>query len=246
VRIKLTFISQKDILLPVSNNQLLQALIYTHIDDKLAHFLHDHGFVAGGRHFKLFTFSRIQGKVRFLKDTKAFQIASPFSFIVSSPVENFIQSLAENLVKSEKIELHNQQIFLESISVYFMPRPNPETIVTMLSPMTMYSTFAKPDGRKVTHYYTPFEKEFSHLLSENLKKKYKLIYKKQPDSLSVSIEPIKVSRNSEKIVKYKGTVIKGWMGEYKITGSPELISVAYDTGLGSKNPQGFGCFEIET
>jgi CRISPR-associated endoribonuclease Cas6 len=31
---------------------------------------------------------------------------------------------------------------------------------------------------------------------------------------------------------------------YQIHGKPELISLAYDTGLGSKNSQGFGMFEI--
>ncbi|GAI77595.1 unnamed protein product [marine sediment metagenome] len=41
------------------------------------------------------------------------------------------------------------------------------------------------------------------------------------------------------------TPIKAWLGTYQIHGKPELISLAYDTGLGSKNSQGFGMmFEI--
>lgn len=244
MRIKATFTSEKDILLPVSHNHLLQALIYTHIDDKLAHFLHDQGFVAGGRRFKLFTFSRIQGKVKFLRDTKSFQVTFPLSFVISSPIENFIQSLAESLVKSNALKLHNRQVFLESINVYVMPKIDSQVEIKMLSPMTTYSTLPKPDGKKVTHYWTPFDKEFSELMSDNLRKKYKVLHGREPDGQSVSIEPVRVGKGCEKIVNYKGTVIKGWMGRYKLSGSPELIAVAYETGLGSKNSQGFGCLEI--
>ena len=29
-----------------------------------------------------------------------------------------------------------------------------------------------------------------------------------------------------------------------MTGDPALKKIAYDTGLGSKNSQGFGCFKV--
>jgi CRISPR-associated endoribonuclease Cas6 len=58
-----------------------------------------------------------------------------------------------------------------------------------------------------------------------------------------------VTKQSEKIIKYtpKGgsyTLIKGWMGVYKLEGNSQLIHIGYDTGIGSKNCQGFGMFEI--
>ncbi|MDN5332516.1 MAG: CRISPR-associated endoribonuclease Cas6 [Tepidanaerobacteraceae bacterium] len=51
---------------------------------------------------------------------------------------------------------------------------------------------------------------------------------------------------SEKYCKviYKDVIIKGWMGVYILKGDPVLLKIAYDAGLGSKNSQGFGCFEI--
>jgi len=45
-------------------------------------------------------------------------------------------------------------------------------------------------------------------------------------------------------VKYKGTVIKGWMGIYRLKGAVSLLKMALDAGLGAKNSQGFGCVEI--
>jgi len=50
---------------------------------------------------------------------------------------------------------------------------------------------------------------------------------------------VTLSRNS-----FIVSSIKAWLGTYQIHGKPELISLAYDTGLGSKNSQGFGMFEI--
>ncbi len=244
MRISLSFSAEQELKIPVSYNYSIQSLIYRHVDDKLATFLHNEGYVHGKRRFKLFTFSRIQGKPRFLRSEKSFTFKPPFRFIVSSPVGIFIESLAENFVRSVEVQLFGQAVYVESINVYSEPQFGSETVVTMLSPVTMYSTLETPTGKKKTYYYSPFEGEFSELLEENLKKKYEVLYKDKPNGFSFSIEPIDVSKRDEKIIDYKGTVIKAWMGRYKLTGSPELIKLAYDTGLGAKNSQGFGCFEI--
>jgi hypothetical protein len=39
-------------------------------------------------------------------------------------------------------------------------------------------------------------------------------------------------------------LIKAWEGVYELKGKPELLDVAYNTGLGAKNSQGLGCFEV--
>ena len=113
----------------------------------------------------------------------------------------------------------------------------------MLSPVTIYSTLQSPTGKK-TYYYNPREKEFSILIRDNLLKKYQAYYKRSPDNDEFSIEPLRVSKKDEKIVSYKGFIIKGWMGLYRLNGSPELLKLAYDAGIGGKNSQGFGCFGI--
>lgn len=248
MRICLSFTAERELKVTISYNHAIQSLIYQHIDDKLATFLHDEGYAYGKRRFKLFTFSRIEGRSIFLKQEKSLLLKPPFRIIVSSPVDEFIGSLAENLIKSANLKPFGQRIFLESISVFPVPRIDSPAVggvvVKMLSPMTMYSTLETPTGKKKTYYYSPFEGEFSELLEENLKKKYEVLYKDKPNGLSFSIEPLGVSKKDEKIIDYKGTVIKGWMGRYRLKGSPELIKLAYDSGLGSKNSQGFGCFEI--
>ncbi|HET54420.1 MAG TPA: CRISPR-associated endoribonuclease Cas6 [Ignavibacteria bacterium] len=243
MRIEASFRSEKDVLLPVAHNHLVQALIYNHIDEKLANFLHDEGFVVGKRHFKLFTFSRLSGKVSFISKLKKFKIESPFGLVISSPVESFLPSLAENFLRKENLNLNGSKIFVDSINVHGTPSFDSEVEIKMLSPMTVYSTLETKDGRKKTYYYKPFEDEFSELIKQNLLKKYRAFYKQEPKDLNFSIAPIGITSKHRKIVDYKGLVIEGWMGKYKLEGNPELIKLGYDTGLGAKNSQGFGCFE---
>jgi len=244
MRVCFEFRTKEEFKVPVSYNYGVQSLIYKYIDRQLSDFLHDKGYIFGKRRFKLFTFSRIQGHARFLRNEKVFAFADSFNIIVASPIGTFIESLAENFIKSAEARLFKQTVHVESINVCAQPHFDSEVVVTMLSPVTMYSTFSTPDGRKKTYYYNPFEKEFSQLLEENLKKKYEILYKTKANGADFSIEPIGISKNHEKIIDYKGTVIKGWMGRYRLKGSPELLALGYNAGLGGKNSQGFGCFEI--
>jgi len=46
------------------------------------------------------------------------------------------------------------------------------------------------------------------------------------------------------LINYKNTIIKGYSGKMVVTGPIELLQMAVDAGLGSKNGQGFGCVEL--
>ena len=82
---------------------------------------------------------------------------------------------------------------------------------------------------------------------KNLIKKYIAVYKKNmtDNSKNFTIKPLKVDLKRNFILtKFKNTIIKGWMGLYKISGNPELLKIAYDAGIGSKNSAGFGMWEV--
>lgn len=59
----------------------------------------------------------------------------------------------------------------------------------------------------------------------------------------VHIRPLKVSKRDLRIMKYRDTVIKAWNRIYKLDLPEPFFLLAYDAGLGSKNPQGFGMVE---
>ena len=99
----------------------------------------------------------------------------------------------------------------------------------------------------------PFEEEFSQLIRANILKKYQAFhgkpYLEKSNPSCFKISPQRIDWNAEKTIKYTPspgpyTLIKAWLGTYRLQGDIELISLAYDTGLGSKNSQGFGMFEI--
>ncbi len=113
----------------------------------------------------------------------------------------------------------------------------------MLSPVVTYST-VDIHGKKKTIYYKPGDGVFSELAYKNLQKKFKSFYGKDAPECEFSITPVNDKKIKMISANYRGFIIKGWIGEFIMKGSKELIKLAYDTGLGSKNAQGFGCFEI--
>jgi len=46
------------------------------------------------------------------------------------------------------------------------------------------------------------------------------------------------------IVKYKDFYVKGYTCRLELEGPRELLQLALDAGIGSKNSQGFGCVEL--
>lgn len=258
MRIKITFYSENKFLLPLHYNYLVQSFIYKNIDSKIADFLHEKGFKDGSRSFKLFSFSRINGNVEAVKVNGDYYLLVKrlFSFILSSPFEEFIESFAMNLAKNDKkMHLGENEVWIYSVDVFFEPKFSESVNIKMLSPITVYSTLADPSGNKKTYYYNPWEKEFENLIRSNLIKKVSAFSKfldkergfeleNNNDEQSISIKPVRVRRNDEKIINYKGTVIKAWFGTYLLQGDSVLLKMAYDCGLGSKNSQGFGLFEV--
>ena len=133
---------------------------------------------------------------------------------------------------------------VESVEVNPTPQPSFPLKIRTLSPITTYSTLYTKESKKKTYYYNPWEKEFSTLILENLKKKLKAWNKEEIPFLPQHyLKPLKVSRKDEKIIIYKDHLIKGWMGIYHLNIPEEYFPIAYNAGLGSKNSQGFGMIE---
>ena len=242
MRIEINLSAETPLILPKSHNHLLQGFIYSLLDPLLRKRLHKEGYPYEKRRFKLFTFSRLLGKVKMFKEY--FQFNPPLKLIISSPKDEILQSLAEGLLKSPEVILGKNTVYIDSINVAARSSFNHEVTIKMLSPVTIRSTLYGADGSKKSYYYSPFEKEFCRLIKENLRKKYKIVFNKNlGHDFEFSIKPQKVPPSCEKIIIYKGTVIKAWMGIYEIKGNPEVIALSYDTGLGAKNSQGFGCWE---
>lgn len=223
---------------PLHYNHLIQAAIYRNISRNLANFLHDRGFLYGKRSFKLFTFSRLLGHYAIDKGIISFD--SEVNLYVSSPIERFIKEIANSIIKKGFLILGNKKLNVIGLELPREPEIGNEIKIRALSPITVYSTLLTPENKKKTYYYSPYEKEFCELIDANAKKKHLILRNKEVKS-SLGIKPIGVR---EVLVMYKDTVVKGWLGSFILNGPKGLIKTVYDAGLGSKNSQGFGMFEV--
>ncbi|MDI6701295.1 MAG: CRISPR-associated endoribonuclease Cas6 [bacterium] len=244
MRVRLKFISDKNnITLPVHYNYLLQGFIYDHLSEFLRNKIHNKGFNFEKKIFRFFTFSKIFGNFKIVEKNIIFN--KEIYFWISSPINDILNSFASHLIKQKILKLGNEYLILTSIEVPLEKEIKEELKVKTLSPITTYTTLYGQNNKKKTYFYSPYEKEFSDFLEKNIKDKYFAFFgeKENINDLKFEIKPLYVSKKNEHIIIYKNTVIKAWSGIYTLKGTPSLLKLAYDTGIGSKNSQGFGMFE---
>jgi CRISPR-associated endoribonuclease Cas6 len=225
---------------------MVQGFLYKNLRDReYSEFLHQTGFWHGRKQFRLFTFSRLLAPFIFYKDQGIIAFRPPIHLIISSPLEPFITDLAETLITSDWGFLGGSVVEVKSITVEKEIAFGDRVQIKMLSPTVAYSTVNLENNRKRTEYYSPWQARFQEITRSNLLAKYQVLYGESPSNDEFRIIP---NGNQEQrfkaVINYKGTYIVGYNGIYWLKGNPELIKVAYDTGLGSKNSQGFGCWEV--
>lgn len=248
MRLKLIFNANKPIICDMNYHQQIQGLIYHVLDDpEVQDFLHEQGFSFGKRQFKLFVFSRLMGKARYDKNARQISFSPPVQLYLSSPWTEFLQNLIKGIMSQKILLLGRNTLQIEE--VILEPAPSFEEQknyqATMLSPVTIYSTLLTQEGVKKTYYYAPGEPEFEQLIRQNLIKKAQAFYNEDWSQLPFMIKPLgSVYTSQQKIIFFKNTVIKGWMGRFCLAGDPRLLRLAYDAGIGGKNAQGFGMFSL--
>lgn len=109
-----------------------------------------------------------------------------------------------------------------------------EAVFTMQTPIVLYRS---ADGH--TRYFAPNEDEFYPLLANNLEKKYAAVFGRDYSG-PLGIECLRCTADDKVVTRYKGTLITGYTGVFRIVADPDMLSVAYHCGLGGKNAMGFG------
>ncbi len=230
----------RELVLPIGYHHILQAIVYNGLRSisQYGTFLHDEGYNYNERKFRAFTISLLKGKFRIENGNIIFR--DKISFEVRSPETLFIKLLAESFAKNgiRYLGQHygNVRIWLGDDTV-----EGAESIrVKMLSPVVVYETDV--DTGK-THFFTPWDEEFAVRINQNFMRKY-FAYTGVPAESEITIEPLKVEDRDKYVTKYKGFYISGYWGEYELKGARKYLDFLYQTGIGSKNAQGFGMFEL--
>ena len=219
-------------ILPVNYNYLLQSMIYNLLKNKedLSAQLHERGYQLEDKHFKLFTFSLLQGQYKMRG--KRIEFLDKVRFEIRTIDQSILFTIAEalsNLVKILNVKIEQKKLTGTSYKI------------RMISPLVVRSTDA---DTKKTLYYNPFDTEFKSRIMENFARKYQAYYHKVPTG-RFDIEPINFSLKNKFVTKYKDYLITGWKGEFEIRGDAEVLDFLYQVGLGEKNSMGFGMFVIE-
>ena len=228
-------------ILPVNYNYLLQSMIYNLLKNKedLSAQLHEIGHQFEDKHFKLFTFSLLQGQYKI--QGKRIEFLDKVRFEIRTIDQSVLLTIAESLSELDKLKIGRNLVKILNVKIEQKKLTETSYKIRMTSPLVVRSTDAET---KKTLYYNPFDTEFHSRIIENFARKYQAYYHKVPTG-RFDIEPINFSLKNKFVTKYKDYLITGWKGEFEIRGDAGVLDFLYQVGLGEKNSMGFGMFVIE-
>lgn len=246
MRVKITFSLQKNKVLPINYNYYLASLIYSLLRKssfEFSSFLHQRGFELDGKHFKLFTFSQLLFKKKRVERDKIVNLGEHIEWFVSSPADEFIQHFVNGLFAGQEIKLSDEKLTPERVETMPLPEFGRNNAFSCLSPITM-STRLERNNKLTMYYFKLNENGFKEKIKQNLIRKYKLLYKRNPQGADLEMEfdedYIRRGQGISRLINFKGINIRGYTAPFTASGNPELIKVGYECGFGDKNSLGFG------
>lgn len=254
MRFKLTFNIDKNAFgdrIPLNYQYPASALIYKILSNSGSEFsewLHENGYIDNKRRFKLFTFSRLF--------VPQYKIEGKYLKIISDEVNWYISFLPEKGTQEFIQGLFNQQTFelgdrsarirFRVSNVEVLPTPDFSESMTFetLSP----ACIVRQEEDRSEKYIAPDHPDASEIVKLNLLNKYRAFYGHDFQNNAFPFQLEALSRPKSSLVTIKeGTPqeskVRGFMCRFSLSAPAELIKIMYETGLGSKNSQGFGMSE---
>jgi CRISPR-associated endoribonuclease Cas6 len=239
----------KEISLPYNYNYHLSSAIYSFLDKAepaFSDFLHDYGFSSDRKSFKLFTFSPLLASNRRPLSDQLI-LKGKINWFISSPKEVFLSNLVTGILGQGFLPTLGHKLIVESVEVMAQPSLEGKTFFRTLSPVVVSTGETNPEGKFTKKYLSPADAKFYQVLEDNLRRKYKACYGKEPpeEGVTIQFDSQDLSRGYiSKLIDFKGIKIRGWMGRFIAEGNPELIRLGYEAGFGEGNSAGFGMVEV--
>ena len=246
-------------IIPINYNYPLSAAIYkifANAGPRFAEWLHKIGFsIDSGKRFKLFNFSRL-----FFEEMTVHKNSiigeGLVRFNLSSPIEetlilNFVNGLLET--KNIFIGTNECGTNFKILNVSIKPAPKFDYDMKFVMQSPTVASIKNKENRII--YLKPTDEKVVDVLCTNLKNKYKVLYnEKYEEFLHIEfdrdyIEKKGGAENVMKLITIKENTeaeakIKGFMAPFRLIGDPNIVKLAYYSGIGEKNALGFGSIEI--
>lgn len=259
MKIKVTLYSDRNILIPLQYQPLLQAVIYQVLRNSstnFAHWLHQEGYILDNlRAFKFFCFSGLifHSPIKIIKEKAAMAISpGNFHFYLSSPKDEFIVNFLRGLYEQgNEITIAKEKLQVLKTEACEKEELPEEIILKPLQSPVVVSEFIRED--KPCKYLLHNDQKISTNLIKNLIYKYKALYKKEPkfNNLEIAFCPELLPERSPttRLITYKGyngtpdIHIKGSLVPFRISGDLPLVRLGMECGFGEKNSSGCGFVE---
>ena len=259
MRLKITLYSEKPFQIPINYNHPVSSAIYKMLAEsspEYAQWLHDRGFVtSSGKPMKLFTFSRF-----LLNNPKTrgniLGGRGEVSFLFSSiGDEQISRHLVQGILSAQTIRIGNRiaggTFSISSVESIPPPEFSDAEQFRTLSPASI-STVRESGGVKSIYYYRAEDDGTEAALEKNLLNKYELVRgKPYPGELRIRLDREYLRRRkgrASKLITIKEgrddeVKVKAFLCPLEIAGSPDIIKLAYECGIGERSSQGFGMLE---
>lgn len=233
MQLRITMQAQNGLDIPLSYNHQVQSAIYAKLGEVgQSDFWHDTGYV-NGKVFKSFAFGSLCGKYT-VKD-KRIIFREEIALEIRSPIPAFCDTLQRSFELNPRIKLAQTVLDVTDIQTGNLHINTDSAVFTAQSPVIAYST----DENKRRYFFGPEDDVFIGMLTKNYEHKYLAVTGQNPDE--ILIEPL--GRHRRVATYFKQSRLLGWKGDYRISGSSKALEFIYNTGLGSKNSQGFGLLQ---
>lgn len=248
MRLRLSLQHSGNSLLPLNYQHFLSAFIYKALArsaPEFAAWLHQQGFEKAGKHYKLFTFGKIEPQryhidpQRKIMQLQSDQSELVLSFWLSEAMQHFVSGLFQD----QSFYIGDQIIGTNFRVAQIQVLPRPAFQSTMRWQLRSPACISyQQENQRHAQYLPPEHPEYTRLLQQHLMRKVASMHDDLPDDLSEAafhFQPFGKSRS--KLIHIKqGIQVRGYEYSCELTAHPLLQEAAYFAGLGEKNAQGFG------
>lgn len=249
VRIKVILKTDIPISIPINYQYQLSSAIYNLLqkaDQEYARDLHQKGYEFGSKKFKLFTFSSLFPDFYKIRGKQMMILPGKISFYIGSLKNEFIMNFASGIFSNHILRIGRAKFLISQVEAIPTPKFSTTRKFKCLSPIVA-TTKQEINGVIKPRDCQLEDKRYVENIIQNLKTKYELIYDKPLSNVDLKIsfkeEDIEKYKRG-KLICYKNIFIKGFLCPFEASGSPELMEIMWEVGVGEKNSGGFGMVEI--